>query len=152
MVVSKALHKQIYYVYTIVDPKSNLIVYIGKGYGGRAWYMHRNGQTGLKDYLLGLCDEGYTPDEFVKLIARKLTHKDAHAMELELIHKHWPKYNMVGGKKVLDKEQVLGCMAMRKKGVSLAKIAKHYDTAVMNVYRACSGKSSGYVKLMKEYS
>jgi len=81
-----------YYVYQIVDPRNQKILYIGKGTGGRC-YEHfviteKDPSNELKDLLHHILETtDYTQFDFVFPIECKLTHSEAHKLELETIYK-----------------------------------------------------------------
>ena len=77
-----------YYVYLHVDPKTDEVLYVGKGCGGRAWDVTRNRGGSLEhmDYLISLCEEGYTPDDWVKIIHKNISEMEAFNKEKEYLH------------------------------------------------------------------
>ena len=138
------------YVYQIRDVDTQEIVYVGKGAGERAWKSNRYGQPKLSAYLQALGLRGYSPDQYTEVVARGLCNDDAKKIEAELIAELRPKYNGVSGKVSLSVEQVKIAQELRSQGLSYAKVAEKMDASPMAVYRALSGRSAGYLKLMRE--
>jgi hypothetical protein len=91
-----------YYVYKHVDPLYGMTVYVGKGCGGRAWDVtrNRNGNKEHLEWMLELCELGYSPDEWVVIIQRDLDEETALRIESEYRHTNGcPIYNRQSGEK-----------------------------------------------------
>jgi hypothetical protein len=76
-----------HYVYYHIDPKSNELVYIGKGSGGRAWQCSPTDRHNdlHYDWIKNLIEEGYTPDDFVQIITKNISSEEAHKIESKMI-------------------------------------------------------------------
>lgn len=94
-----------YYVYQIVDPRNEKILYIGKGTGGRC-YTHFCGWTSkvsktnmdLFHAIQDILDNSeYTQFDCVKIIQLKLSKKEAYEAEIKEIHR-------IGYDKLLNKK------------------------------------------------
>jgi len=81
-----------YYVYQIVDPRTKKVLYIGKGTGGRC-YEHfvvtkKHPINELKSLLLDILKTtDYTQFDFIVPIKCKISHSEAHKLELDTINK-----------------------------------------------------------------
>ena len=130
-----------FYVYHhIVDDE---IIYTGNGSGARAW-MHsfpfRDKEHA--DYLTTLILEGFLPCDWVVIVDRNMTKKEAQDLERTLLEKRRPRFNKVFGLKLLkvlpdiyDKILIL-----REKGWTYDKIGKTLKLSTMVVHRAVNGK------------
>lgn len=77
-----------HYVYIHFHPEhagdEKYVMYVGKGVDSRAWNRYHR----LDDHRYWMRDWqnlGYTPDQFVKIVHRKLTAQDARKFEKDLI-------------------------------------------------------------------
>ena len=91
-----------YYVYKHIDPNTAEVVYVGKGCHGRAWDVTRS-RTENKEHqswMLLLSENGFTPDNWVQIIAKGLSEEESFKMELEYFHNNGqPKFNKTAGEK-----------------------------------------------------
>jgi len=91
-----------FYVYKHVDPITKEIVYLGKGCNGRAWDVTRcrTQNKEHQDWMLSLCEKGYLPSDWVEIIDRNLTEKEAFKEETKWFHLYGqPKFNRTAGEK-----------------------------------------------------
>lgn len=85
---------QRYYVYEHHNPDTQQIVYVGLGQKERAWTMRpANRSEDHRLYLEDLLDKGYVPSDWVSIVGKALTLKEAEALEQKLIELYKPKYN-----------------------------------------------------------
>lgn len=75
-----------YYVYSWVDPVTNIPFYIGKGTDKRATNFHQSGRCENKRQKL--LKEGYTIEQIVYIVQDSLTEVQALKLENELINKY----------------------------------------------------------------
>jgi hypothetical protein len=81
-----------FYVYQIIDPRDNKILYIGKGTGGRC-YQHfviteKHPINELKELLFNILETTeYTQFDFIVPIKCKISHSEAHKLELDTINR-----------------------------------------------------------------
>ena len=91
-----------YYIYIHSDPHTKEIVYIGKGCNGRAWDVTRS-RTANKDHQnwrVRLIELGNIPTDWVTIIHRNLSEKEAFKIECTWMHENGrPKFNKTGGEK-----------------------------------------------------
>lgn len=145
-----------WYVYEHFDPITNETRYVGVGTLNRAWNMQkpssnatRNGGRTEEHYawLMSLAGVGFTGDQFVRIIARGLTKKEAHGLEKRIVagYKADRLFNsdMVHGL-VLNAEQLQRAELLRSEGLSHAIIAQRIGTSTMTIYRALTGQTKGY--------
>ena len=76
-----------YYVYQLIDPRSNTVFYVGKGTGNRA-YSHNEFKDGNNNYykdsiIKELHQQGLTP--IVEIVERFANEQDAYDYEDKLI-------------------------------------------------------------------
>jgi len=77
-----------FYVYHHVCPRTNEVVYVGKGKHGRAWDVTRS-RAGNPDHLSwmkSLSKDGFTPDNWVVIFRKNLSESDAFKVEREELH------------------------------------------------------------------
>jgi len=83
-----------WYVYAHCDPRMvrkgesgqiDHVVYVGKGTRARAWVDARLNSPDHRRWLRDLQNDGFSPDEFVRIEKRKLTSDQAFEFERELI-------------------------------------------------------------------
>jgi hypothetical protein len=83
-----------HYVYIHFHPQHpddiNYVVYVGKGTDGRAW-SRRERQKDHSHWMRDWQDLGFTPDQYVKVVFRGLTAKQALNLEAQLIKLHLKK-------------------------------------------------------------
>jgi hypothetical protein len=125
----------IFYVYKHVDPLYNMVVYIGKGCHGRAWDVTRcrNEHKEHQSWMKELCTLGYTPDDWVEIVQKGMSEKEALDLEHKLINTFGcPVYNRQSGEKQhqakLSNQQAIEVYTLAKEGKLLHReIAEKYD-------------------------
>ena len=86
-----------FYVYSHIDPRDNSRPYIGIGQYDRAWCTRRNQRK--EPHVLWLEElyaEGYTLADIVRIEHKRLTKKEALALEEVVIKTERPKFNELG--------------------------------------------------------
>lgn len=77
-----------HYVYIHFHPKhpgdEMYVVYVGKGVDSRAWNRYHR-LADHRYWLRDWQDQGYTPDQFVEIVRRKMTEQEALGFEKQLI-------------------------------------------------------------------
>lgn len=88
-----------YYVYALIDPRSNLPFYIGKGKGDRCkhHFLDRTkGENKFKDKVMGkIIKEGHQPE--IKILHDNLEEEFAYEIEAQIIKKLGRRNQDVGG-------------------------------------------------------
>lgn len=86
-----------FYIYTHVDPRDNVLKYIGIGQYDRAWNVRRNQRKESHvQWLEALYEEGYTLSDVVVITEKGLTKEQALEKELDYIKTLKPEYNELG--------------------------------------------------------
>lgn len=86
-----------FYIYTHVDPRDNVLKYIGIGQYDRAWNVRRNQRKESHvQWLEELYEEGYTLSDVVVITEKGLTKEQALEKELDYIKTLKPEYNELG--------------------------------------------------------
>lgn len=86
-----------FYIYTHVDPRDNVLKYIGIGQYDRAWNVRRNQRKESHvQWLEELYEEGYTLSDVVVITEKGLTKEQALEKELDYIKNLKPEYNELG--------------------------------------------------------
>lgn len=145
-----------WYVYEHFDPITNETRYVGVGTLNRAWTMQKPNNTPSRGggrteehyaWLMSLAFLGFTGDQFVRIIARGLTKKEAHGLEKRVVAGYKAdrlfNSNAVHGL-ALNAEQLQQAELLRGEGLSHAIIAQRIGTSTMTVYRALTGQTKGY--------
>lgn len=89
-------------MYEHIDPETKEIVYIGKGSGGRAWDVTRarNNRRDHQEWMLKKMEQGYIPCDWVKIISKNLSNKQALEVELNRLHTFGlTRFNLQTGEK-----------------------------------------------------
>lgn len=81
-----------HYVYAHILPETGEIIYIGVGTRERAYASSHRKEPHLK-VLNNLMDAGYTPSDYVVILAQGLSKSEAHTVELSLIDTIKPMMN-----------------------------------------------------------
>jgi hypothetical protein len=82
------------YLYCHEDPETKDILYIGVGQFDRAWCVRgHNRSKEHKQKLEELYEKGFTLENIVKIIEKKLTKEQALELETQFIEKHRPVFN-----------------------------------------------------------
>lgn len=86
-----------FYIYTHVDPRDNVLKYIGIGQYDRARCVRRNQRKNIHvEWLEELYEEGYTLADIVVITENALTKEQALEKELNYIKHLKPEYNELG--------------------------------------------------------
>ena len=125
-----------FYVYKHVDPETQEIIYVGMGYGPRAYTTNASGGRGdrSKEHSLRLhqlMNEGYLPHEWVEFIVRNTDLFSARKIERKYIEKYQPKFNLKHGPKrlITDRKDIDRILSFRDKKLSYLKIGKMYGVS-----------------------
>jgi hypothetical protein len=125
-----------YYVYKHIDPETKEILYIGMGYGPRAYTTNCSGIRGdrSKEHSLKLhqlMNEGYLPHEWVEFPIRNATIEIARTLENKYIKEFNPVFNKKHGPKrlITDRNDIEKILTLRDEGISYLKIGKMYDVS-----------------------
>lgn len=82
--------KEIYYVYALIDPKTEKIFYVGKG-SNKRWKDHFRKSSDLNEdknkKIKTILEDEYDPEECFKLLHKNLKEKEAFRKEVEEIKK-----------------------------------------------------------------
>lgn len=128
-----------FYVYLHVHPTTDKIMYVGYGSGGRGWVCSSTSRKNKDhfDWIRNLLKDGKTPDQFVTVVKRDLSMKEADELERKLIKQHQPPFNriFVQSQTSLTKKQCASIARLRKRNVSYEKIAQRVGTTAMSVWR-----------------
>lgn len=134
-----------YYVYSHIDPETSEVLYIGRGYGPRAYatnssspkrgYSDRHPNHSLR--LHQLMNEGYLPHEWVKFVFRNITREDSKKYEARLIKEYSPKFNRKPGvdKRIFSEEELSKINKMREDKVSYDKIGQYLNCSRSTIHR-----------------
>lgn len=136
-----------FYVYLHVDPLYSQVVYVGKGVHGRAWDVTRcRGQhTEHQDWMKELCELGYVPSDWVKIIHKGLSEQDALALEKAWLHTNGcPVYNRQSGEKQhqskLTNQQARDAFLLAKAGMLHREIAEEFGVSRSAISMLVAGK------------
>jgi hypothetical protein len=144
--------KNRYYVYTHSHPETKEVVYIGKGTAHRAWLCDQSRTAEHKQWISKLVQQGYTPADFVNIVAQGLDNRSALDIEKETTE----EYRISGAKlfnllcygtfknTALSPKQLTDAADLREQGISYSKIAAAVDATTMTVWRALNNKTKAY--------
>lgn len=135
----------LFYVYIHRDPLTREVVYIGKGKYGRAWDVTRcRGQNkGHQLWMMELADLGYTPNDWVEILCKNLTEKEAFQKEAELLRGALYQFNNSGEKQhqaKMTNEQALEAFRLAKGGMMHKDIAIKFNVSRSAISMLASGK------------
>lgn len=149
-----------YYVYLHVHPETKVVVYVGKGTAGRAWACgHSSGAKNGRGnrtkehqgWIFDLLKKGYTPDDFVEIIAKNLTNREAVQFENEATEYYKslsPLFNMMcyghPTLAALSPEQMREAQELRSQGLSYSLIAESIKGSTQTVWRFLTNKTKCY--------
>lgn len=134
----------VYYVYKHVHPGTHdEVVYVGYGKSHRAWIMDAPLRAkDHSDYLRGLSSLGFTPDDWVVIIAGALTREEALTLEMKHIKELRPRFNKnFSYPTKLSTEQVELAKVMKEDGMSYSATARELEVSTMTAYRAVKGET-----------
>lgn len=120
-----------FYVYKLINPDNNSLLYIGKGTNKRRFdFKLRNNHLRNK---LNKILEKYNKEDISVIIEDNLTSEHAYKLEIELIAKYNPCYNICRGGEGIDPDLVKG-----EKNVNYKQIDKSEYIKLLS-----DGKSNG---------
>lgn len=143
----KNLPTDYYYVYSHVDPRTTQLMYIGHGYGPRAW-IHGSRKAVLRsqehlDWLQEMNALYYLPTDYVTILQKNMTKSSACIVEQTLIREMKPKFNKPQGlqnmKVTKDSFEVM--KGLREEGFYYKEIAETLGVSTMAVYRAINNQT-----------
>lgn len=135
-----------YYVYAHKDPTTKEIVYIGKGKGGRAWDVTRcrSQHKEHQDWMVALLEQGYLPSDWVIILHKQLSEKEAFDAETSYLQSRLYKYNRQIGQHArhakMTNEQAMAAYKMAKVGVAHKDIAELYGVSRSSISMLASGR------------
>jgi len=115
-----------YYVYKLIDPRNDSLLYIGKGTGRRRFDF--KGRNNKLFYKLRSILKSYTKEEVSFIIEDNLSNEIAFTKEIDLIAQFDPPYNICRGGEGITPELVTGANNVNYKHI----------------------EESDYIKLLKE--
>lgn len=128
--------EKVYYVYTHFDPKTKETVYVGKGRGGRAWDVTRarGNHKDHQNWMTSLMHQGFIPSDWVEIIEKNLTEKEAFEKELNLIHeKGLIKFNRQQGETQhqakMTNDQAIEAFKLVKEGIQHKIVAEKFGVS-----------------------
>lgn len=79
-----------FYVYLHTDPRTQEVVYVGKGKHGRAWDVTRcrTDNKEHQNWMLELSELGFIPTDWVSILYKNHTENGALQLEKEYLHLH----------------------------------------------------------------
>jgi DNA-directed RNA polymerase specialized sigma subunit len=84
-----------------------------------------------------MMDVGYTPDEWVQIISKRLTKESARNFEQQLIKKYNPRFNKrMGSLPKLSNDDRAWAQFLYGNGVSYKKIGEALNVSTMTVWRS----------------
>lgn len=96
--------KETFYVYSHIDPRTSLRMYVGIGQYDRAWNTRRNQRKEQHvKWLEELYLEGYTLQDIVNIQHNGLTKKEALSIEDNIIKTERPQLNELGNPNHLNR-------------------------------------------------
>lgn len=138
---------QSYYVYHHIEPETGEVKYIGHGWKSRAW-VHGGRKTVSRDqehldWLEELNSKGFLPIDYVIIVNRGLTKKEACKEEQSQIRHIKPPFNRPQGLGLLkvDNHMMLTMKTLRDEGFSYKQISCECGVSTMTSYRALNGKT-----------
>jgi|DEB0MinimDraft_10_1074344.scaffolds.fasta_scaffold45698_2 hypothetical protein len=111
-----------FYVYKLIDPRDDTLLYIGKGTGRRRFdFKHRNNKL---FYKLRSILKSYNKVDVSHIVEDNLTNEDAFAREIELIAQFDPPYNICRGGEGITPELVTGANNVNYKHIEESEYIK----------------------------
>ena len=143
----KNLPTDYYYVYSHVDPTTGELMYIGHGYGPRAW-IHGSRKTVLRsqdhlDWLHRMNTLHFLPTDYVIILERNLTKAVACKHEQQYIRTLNPLFNKPQGLQNMKvtKDSLEVMKGLRDEGFYYREIAEQLNLSTMTVYRALNNQT-----------
>lgn len=133
-----------YYVYSHIDPETKDVLYVGRGYGPRAYTTNSNVGNSRGDrspehslHLHQLMNLGYLPHEWVVFLSRNLSKQSSVDLEKKYIENFNPKFNNKLGPKNIEftVEQLKEISDMRENKMSYEDIGKSFDCSRSTIHR-----------------
>lgn len=123
-----------FYVYLHVDPRTNEVVYVGKGKYGRAWDVTRCRSLNKEhqEWMKELSSYGFVPSDWVIIYNKGMSEEAAFLLEKEYLHTNGVlKFNRQSGErqhqaKLTDEQAIEIFHLAWDKKESQASIAKRY--------------------------
>ncbi len=153
-------YKKVYYVYIHVDPATKEVLYVGKGTRHRAWVYQESKWTKNEKYrsqphlrrLCKLVRDGFLPGDWVKIVERSLTNRQALDREKEYIKKLSPTYNAKFGTGYtkLTLAKLKRGISLYKKGIQTAEIARRLGVTHTIIYNSIVNPSPRYLEMREE--
>ena len=136
-----------FYVYIHVDPRTEEVVYVGKGKHGRAWDVtrcrgqHREHQL----WMLELTSLGFLPTDWAKIIAKNLEESAAYTKEKEYLHNNGTlRFNRQSGERQhqakMTNEQALEAYQLVKTGWKHKDVADKFGVSRAAISMLASGR------------
>ena len=139
------------YLYAHILPETGEIIYIGIGTEARAWTTHKRSAP-HKKIIDNLLTKGYSPADYVCVIAQGLSDKDARLLEMSTIRTLLPILNQQGngaanaGRGTVNKNSVLTDVRVRdiraefaKGDLSIRAIARDQGVAYTTARKVIQG-------------
>ena len=135
-------YDKLYYVYLHRDPITCNLLYVGHGFGDRAWSI-TNRDVIHKVYLQNLLKEGYLPCDWVELVSMQLTKASAKSDENFICRNQTPTFNKSIRSKILKFTPDVYDIAknMRDNGQAYSAIAKAVGLSIMSIHRGLTGQT-----------
>lgn len=137
----------VFYVYLHVDPRTEEVVYVGKGKHGRAWDVTRcRGQhKEHQDWMLELTSLGFIPADWVKILYKNHTEQYAYTLEKEYLHINGVlRFNRQSGERQhqskMTDEQALEAYRLVKSGRKHKDVAEKFGVSRSAISMLASGK------------
>lgn len=136
-----------FYVYQHIDPRTNEVVYVGKGCGGRAWDITRSRgeHKEHQNWMIDLTNLGYVPSDWVFIYQKNLCEQDAFSIEKNLLHSLGVlPFNRQTGERQhqakLTNKQALEVFQLRNDGLTHKEISSKFGVSRSAISMLLSGK------------
>ena len=141
------------YIYAHILPTTGEVIYIGSGQQERAWSLYKRSDP-HQSILNNIQRMGYSPSDYVVILAKGLVQKNAQEQEYLLIREMRPMLNQQGNGAanagrgeanhlaVFTDAQVISIRELYATGnISMRAIARQMGTGVTSTRKAIQGKS-----------
>ena len=136
-----------FYVYLHTDPRTQEVVYVGKGKHGRAWDVTRcrTDNKEHQNWMLELSELGFIPTDWVSILYKNHTENGALQLEKEYLHLHGVlRFNRQSGERQhqakMTDAQALEAYAMVKAGAKQQEVADKFGVSRSAISMLASGK------------